>query len=46
LNVSVHLQPVNNDSIKHDNVVSSKKYITTTLAQFLSKQEKSVYSSD
>ena len=46
LNVSVHFQPVNNDSIKHDNLASSKKYIITTLAQFVSKQKKSVYSGD
>jgi hypothetical protein len=46
LKVSVHFQPTNSDSIKHDNLASSKQFITTTLAQFVSKQKKSVYSSD
>jgi len=46
LTVSVHFQPVNNDSIKHDNVANSKKYIITTLVQFVRKRKKGVYSSD
>jgi len=42
----VHFQPVNNGSMKHNNLTSSTKYTITTLAQFLSKQKRNVYSSD